>query len=98
MATSGSSSSVVGSPKRFSFPLTFCLFPVRPLGSTVISRFPATMDLSDFRRGPLTVIYSRWQLLRLFDAAPAGSPRFLPDLSLRAAPSHPGKSGDCFYL
>jgi hypothetical protein len=35
------------------------------------------------------------ELFALPPRSPAGSPRFLPDLSLRAAPSHPGKSGDC---
>jgi hypothetical protein len=35
------------------------------------------------------------ELFALPRRSPAGSPRFLPDLSLRAAPSHPGKSGDC---
>src|SRR5580698_9853912 len=29
--------------------------------------------------------------------SPTGLPGSLTDLSLRAAPSHPGKSGDCFH-
>ena len=48
-----SPSSVVGiSSKRFSFPLTAAMFPVRPLRSTVVTRFLATMGPSDSRPGP----------------------------------------------
>ena len=61
------------------------------------------MGLSDSRHGPLAVIYSRWRLLRVTTPLPCRASHALKrggssaDLSLRAAPSHPGKSGDCFY-
>ena len=56
------------------------------------------MDLSDSRREPLTVMNSRARLPRVAAPPPTGPPRFLTDLSLRAAPFHPGKSGDSFPL
>ena len=61
------------------------------------------MGLSESRHGPLTVIDSRWRLLRVATPHPYRASQALKrrgssaDLSLRAAPSHPGKSGDCFY-
>lgn len=61
------------------------------------------MGLSDFRHGPLAVIDSRWRLLRVAAPLPYRISQALKrrgsfaDLSLRAAPFHPEKSGDCFY-
>jgi hypothetical protein len=54
-----------------------CAFPSRPLGSTIVTRFPATMGLSDSRPGPslrLCLPTGRWVS---FDPHPARSPRFL---------------------
>ena len=52
-------------------------FTFRPLRSTVVTRFPATMSLSDSRTEPLPRLCfssERWRRLRRH---PAGSPRFL---------------------
>ncbi len=59
-------------PPSYSDMLTF-----RPLRSTVVTRFPATMSLSDSRTEPLPRLFipsERWRRLRRH---PAGSPRFL---------------------
>jgi len=59
-------------PPSYSSTLTF-----RPLRSTVVTRFPATMSLSDSRTEPLPRLcfpLERWRRLRRH---PAGSPRFL---------------------
>jgi hypothetical protein len=55
-----------------------CTLTVTPLGSTRVSRFLATMGVSDFRPRPcdgLCVRRHRW--VRLAPAHPGGSPRFL---------------------
>jgi hypothetical protein len=66
------------------------LSSLRPLGSTVITRFFATMGLSDSRQGPAP------SYLFLFAAyAPAGLPGSFADLSTRAALSHPEEPDDC---
>ena len=69
-------------------------FPSRPLRSTVITRFFATMRRSDFRSRPAGG-YG-------FPHAVGGSPTTRPGLpgpstalSLRAVPSHPGGPGGC---
>jgi hypothetical protein len=49
-------SSVVGFPKRFSFPLTSACFQRGPLAPSALPEFLATMGLSDSRLGPPTVI------------------------------------------
>src|SRR6266545_230257 len=64
---------------------------LRPLCSTVITRFSATMGLSDSPQGPVASY-----LFPLTVSAPAGLPGSSTDLSTRAAPSHPEESGDCF--
>src|SRR5207249_1795291 len=54
-----------------------CSLLLRPLRSTVVTRFAATMGLSDSRSGPLPRLCfpsGRWRRLRRH---PAGSPRFL---------------------
>ena len=63
---------------------------LRPLCSTVLTRFLATMGLSDSLQGP-TAGY----LFPTAVSAPAGLPGSSTDLSTRAAPSHPEESGDC---
>ena len=60
------------------------MFPLRPLRSTVITRFLATTGRPDSRRGRLVRLClppRRWDLLWL--SHPAGSPRFL-DRSVHA--------------
>ena len=64
----------------------------RPLRSTVITRFSATMGLSDSRQRP-TLGY----LFPRFVAATAGPPGSSTDLSTRAAPFHPEESDDCSH-
>ena len=68
-------SSVVGSPKRFSFPLTFCLFLARPLGSLRITGVPRYY-------GPLR-LPARAAGGYLF---PLGGRRVLPRCSLAGSP------------
>ena len=76
----------------------FSLFPARPLGSLRITRVPRYYGPLRLPTGtahgylfPLAVAACR-------HAAPRpGLPGSSADLSLRAAPSHPGKSDDCFY-
>jgi len=72
--------------------------PARPLGSIRITGLPCYC-------GPLRLPAraARGYLFPLAAASSCGSapgpglPGSSADLSLRAAPSHPGKSGDCFY-
>ena len=68
----------------------------RPLRSTVITRFPATMSLSDSRSEPACSY--------VFPQAVGGSPTTQPglpgsstNLSTRAVPFHPGESDDCMH-
>jgi hypothetical protein len=63
---------------------------LRPLRSTVITRFFATMGLSDSRQEP-----AKSYLFPLTVNAPAGLPGSAADLSTRAALSHPEEFGDC---
>ena len=63
---------------------------LRPLRSTVITRFSATMGLSDSRQR-LAIGY----LFPLAAGAAAGLPGSFADLSTRAALSHPEEPGDC---
>jgi len=73
------------------FPLSsISMSLLRPLRSTVITRFLATMGLSDSHQGPATSY-----LFLLAVPAPAGLPGSLTDLSTRAAPSHPEEPDDC---
>src|ERR1700743_3509339 len=90
-------SSVAGCPKRLSFPLTKACFQRGPFAPRTLLRFLATMSLSDSRHGPSAVIYSRRRLRPCCAAPLPGLPGSSTDLSLRAAPSHPGKSGGCSY-
>jgi hypothetical protein len=64
----------------------------RPLRSTVVTRFFATMGLSDSRQEPVP-----GYLFPLTVCAPVGLPGSSTDLSTRAAPSHPEQPGDCLY-
>ena len=73
------------------FPLSsISMSSLRPLRSTVITRFFATMGLSDSRQRP-AIGY----LFPLAVSAPAGLPGSFADLSTRAALSHPEEPGDC---
>ena len=73
------------------FPLSsISMSLLRPLRSTVITRFLATMGLSDSRQGP-----TPGYLFPVAVSAPAGLPGSSTDLSTRTAPSHPEESGDC---
>ena len=84
-------------PKRFSFPLTFSLFSARPLRSirvTGLPRYYGPLRLpARAARGylcPLAVALCR-------HAAPLpGLPGSSADLSLRAAPTHPGSPTTAF--
>jgi hypothetical protein len=64
----------------------------RSLCSTVVTRFSATMDLSDSRQEPAPSY-----LFPVAVCAPVGLPGSSTDLSTRAAPSHPEQPGDCLY-
>src|SRR4026208_279100 len=64
----------------------------RPLRSTVVTRFSATMSPSDSPRNRSHVIYSLWPFLLL-----GGLPGSSTDLSTRAAPFHPEQPGHCTY-
>src|SRR5262245_9131498 len=73
------------------FPLSsVSLSSLRPLRSTVITRFFATTGLSDSRQGP-----AKSYLFPLTVIAPAGLPGSSADLFTRAALSHPEESDDC---
>jgi hypothetical protein len=66
--------------KRPSPPLTKVHSLVRPLRSTVVTRFPATVSLSDSRSGPpprLCIPPGRCPSVLLVLGHPAESPRFL---------------------
>ena len=72
-------------------PLSYISTPsFRPLRSTLITRFLATMGRSDSRQEP-----TPGYLFPVAVSAPAGLPGSLTDLFTRAAPSHPEQSGDC---
>jgi hypothetical protein len=64
---------------------------LRPLRSTAVTRFFATMGLSDSQQGP-----TKSYLFLSAAPAPAGLPGSLTDLSTRAVPSHPEEPDDCF--
>jgi len=64
----------------------------RPLRSTVVTRFSATIDLSDSRQEP-----APGYLFPCAVCAPVGLPGSSTDLSTRAAPFHPEQSDDCTY-
>jgi len=64
----------------------------RSLCSTVVTRFSATMNLSDSRQEP-----APGYLFPVAVGAPVGLPGSSTDLSTRAAPSHPEQPGDCLY-
>ena len=70
------------------------MFASRPLRSTVVTRFPATMRRSDSRRDHPAVIYSRRTLA---DAVSSGLPGSSTDLSSRAVSYHPGRSDECSH-
>ena len=73
------------------FPLSsISISSLRPLGSTVITRFLATMGPSDSRQGP-----AKSYLFPTAVYAPAGLPGSLTDLSTRAALSYPEEPDDC---
>jgi hypothetical protein len=87
------------SPKRYSSSSYRNMLPVRPLRSTVVTRFLATTSLSDSRLGPfprLLIPLGRWGSHRL--PALPGLPGSSADLSLRAVPNHPGRSGECLLI
>jgi len=75
------------------------MFSVRPLRSTVVTRFLATLGLSDSRPEPfprLWIPLGRWFRLP-FPALP-GLPGSSTDLFLRAVPNHPGRSDECLLI
>src|SRR5712691_10971142 len=73
------------------FPLSsISISLLRPLRSTVVTRFFATMGLSDSRQGP-----TKSYLFLLAVLAPAGLPGSFADLCTRAAPFHPEEPNDC---
>ena len=72
---------------------------MRPLRSTVVTRFFATMSPSDSRaEQPWRLCHSPQRLgsSRLFPA-PSGLPGSSADLSSRAVSSHPGRPDECSY-
>jgi hypothetical protein len=75
------------------------MLPVRPLRSTVVTRFLATMSLSDSRPEPFPRLWipsGRWFWFP-FPALP-GLPGSSTVLSLRAVPNHPGRPGGCLLV
>src|SRR5712691_841001 len=73
------------------FPLSsISISLLRPLRSTVVTRFFATMGLSDSRQRP-----TKSYLFLLAVLAPAGLPGSFADLCTRAAPFHLEEPNDC---
>ena len=73
------------------------MFPVRPLRSTVVTRFSATTSLSDSRPGHLVRLFIPSTLLVVLPTALPGLPGSSTSLYTRAVPFHPGESGDCWH-
>jgi hypothetical protein len=72
------------------------MFPLRPLGSTRVSRFIATTGRSDSRTGaPGNYVFSPRAGLPLFPASLCGSLMFLKELSDRAVLFDPGEPEVC---
>ena len=71
-------------------------FTVRPLRSTIVTRFLTTMGLSDSRSGP-TCGYGFPQIVDGSPTARPGLPGSSTDLSTRAVPFHPGKPDECIH-
>jgi len=69
------------------------MFSVRPLRSTVVTRFFATMGISDSRPVPPCGYVFPQSAGRVAASAPPGLPVSSTNLSLRAVPNHPGKPG-----
>src|SRR6266571_4722641 len=67
------------------------VFPARPLGSAVVTRFPATMGLSDSRPMPAHGYLFPPAVGRVATPAPPGIPVSSTNLSLCAVPNHPEK-------
>ena len=78
-----------GFPSSYSSTLAF-----RPLRSTVITRFRATMSLSDSRHESTRGYFFPLAVDGLPTTQP-GLPGSLTDLSTRAVPYYPGKSDEC---
>ena len=68
----------------------------RPLRSTVVTRFHATMSLSDSRTQPVCGYVFPHPVGGSPTTGP-GLPGSVTDLSTRAVPSHPGKPDDCIH-
>ena len=70
------------------------MLSARPLRSTIITRFSATMGLSDSRpMSPHGYLFPQCAG-RVAASTPPGLPGSSTNLSLRAVPNHPGKPGD----
>jgi hypothetical protein len=69
-----------------------CMHPAGPLGSTVVTRFTATMSPADSRRSDPRLMPSP---RALGSTQTTGSPRLLTNPSARADPNHPGRSNGC---
>ena len=79
------------------FPSSYQSTPAsRPLRSTVVTRFPATMSLSDSRTEPACG-YAFPHTVGGSPTAWPGLPGSSTDLSTRAVPYHPGEPDDCTY-
>ena len=81
-----------GFPSSYSSTLAF-----RPLRSTVVTRFLATMSLSDSRSQP-RYGYVFPHPVGGSPTTEPGLPGSLTDLSTRAVPYHPGRSAGCSCL
>ena len=73
------------------------MFPVRPLRSTVVTRFSATTSLSDSRPAHFVRLFIPSTLLVVLPTALPGLPGSSTSLYTRAVPFHPGESGDCWH-
>jgi hypothetical protein len=73
------------------------LFSARPLGSIRVTGLPRYYGPLRLPARAAAVICSRRRLLCVATPLPCRVPGSSTDLSLRAAPSHPGKPGDCVY-
>jgi len=72
------------------------MLALRPLRSTIVTRFLATIGLSDSRSGH-SCGYGFPHALGSSPATCAGLPGSSTDLSTRAVPSHPGESDECSH-
>ena len=85
-----------GTCVQAAFPSSYLdVFASRPLRSTVVTRFSATVGRSDSRNGAAPRVMDSPKTLDR--STPPGLPGSSADLSPRAVPYHPGEPGDCVY-